>query len=210
MDIDLFLSPYAECGLLCNAELKNLPAGVIFDAETSELTIEFIEDEPFHLNIQVEEELQEQVLMAQKLYVATLEDGMIAETIDVPLLYLNDPYGGDFGGAHQMRMPARSLVAFEQFMKRCTFAQPVHRDNLDDESSGRSILRGANPKQLQFMPQLIRQHAMEMGMQGPSGPAVQAGPRPMGPRGPGGMGGGSGGNIVPTRRVVPPKKSDED
>ena len=67
MDIDLFLSPHAECGLLCNEDLSNLPAGVIFDAETNELTVEYMEDEPFHLNIPIEESLQERVLMAQKL-----------------------------------------------------------------------------------------------------------------------------------------------
>lgn len=210
MDIDLFLSPHAECGLLCNEGLSNLPAGVIFDAETNELTIEFVEDDPLHLNIPIEESLQEQILMAHKLYIAVLEDGMIAETIDVPLLYLNDPYGGDFNAHNKMRMPTRTLKAFEQFMKRCTFAQPVHRDDLNNEDTSRSILRGANPKQLEFQPQLTRQHMLEMGPQGPSGPAIQAGPRPMGPRGPGGMGGGSGGNVVPTRRAIPPKKSDED
>lgn len=208
MDIDLFLSPHGECGLLGNRALSNLPAGVIFDAETNELTIEFLEDNPFHLNIPVEDSLQDKILMAQKLYCAVLEDDLIAETLDVPLLYLNDPYGGDFNAHNRIDSPRRSLTAFEQFMKRCTFAQPVHRHNLDDEGSSRSILRGKNPKQLEFMPKLIRQHAMEMGLHGPGGPQMVAGPRPMGPRGPGGMGGGSGGNIIPTRRAVTPKKSD--
>ena len=209
MDIDLFLSPHAECGLLCNEAFNNLPAGVIFDAETLELTIEFLEDSPYHLNIPVEEESQDKLLMAQKFYVAFIEDGMISETLEVPILFLNDPYGGDFamqGG----NMPKRLLVAFEQFMKRCTFAQPVHRDDLNNEDSSRSILRGANPKHLEFAPQLIRQHRLEMTPRGPAAPTVEAGLHLLGPRGPGGMGGGSGGNLVPRRRATTQKKSDED
>lgn len=209
MDIDLFLSPHGECGLLSNQGFETLPAGVIFDAETKEITIEFLEDDPFHLNIPIEESLQDSVLMSQQLYVAFLEDGQISDSIETPILFLNDPYGGDFDNNPGVKVSRRSLVAFEQFMKRCTFAQPVHRDNLQDEDTGRSILRGANPKQLQFAPQLLRQQALEMGPQGPAGVQL-SGPRPMGPRGPGGMGGGSGGSVVPNQRIIPPKKSDDD
>lgn len=212
MDIDLFLSPHGECGLLCNSDFDDLPAGVIFDAETKELTLEFLEGNPFHLNIPIEELLQDSILMSQKLYVAFLDQGFISDSIETPVLFLNDPYGGEFDNHSSIKMSTRSVINFQEFMKRCTFAQPVHRDNLDDEDTGRSILRGINPKQLQFAPQLLRQQRLEAALDGPSGPA------PMGPRGPAGPmpmgpGGANSGASFRTRqppRRPPTKKSDDD
>lgn len=215
MNIDLFLTAQGECGLLCSSQFESLPAGVIFDAETLELTTEFVEDAPFHLNITAEEELKDRILMTKKLYVGFLENGMIADTLVVPLLYLNDPYGSDFSGG-ELSPPNRSIEAFGDFMKRCTVAQPIHRDDLGDEDSSGSVLRGMDPKQLEFVPQLIRQRMLEAAPSGPSGPSGPAGVTyeqslgmGMSPKGPGGMGGGSG----MQRRVVrqqPPKKSDDE
>ena len=213
MDIDLFLTPHGECGLLCNDVFDDLPAGVIFDAETLELTVEFIEDAPFHLNIHVEVELQEQILFAKKLYIGFLENGMIAETIEVPLLYLNDPYGEKFEGNKTLMKPSRSMVAFEQFMERSTAAQPIHREDLGDENASGSVLKGMNPKQLEFVPQLIRQRMLEIAPQGPSGPSIPApmGPMPTGPLGPGGAGTGASFRARPPKLPPkkPPKKSDD-
>lgn len=210
MDIDLFISPYGECGLLCNQEFDNLPAGVIFDAETLELTVEFLEEAPFHLNITTEEELRERILLAKKLYIGFLRDGLIAETIEVPLLYLNDPYGSDFDGQGALVKPSNSMVAFEQFMKRSTSAQPIHREDLGNEDSRGSVLCGMDPKQMEFVPQLVRQRLMEMTPQGPAaGPSGAQIPPPM-PKGPGGMsmGGGSQRRMPP--RQTPANKSDDD
>ena len=205
MDIDLFLSPYGECGLLCNEEFQELPAGMIFDAETLELTFEFINDSPFHLNITAEDILKDPILMARKLYVGFLRDGLIADTIEVPMLYLNDPYGGDFNANDKLSAPRQSMIAFEQFMKRCTTAQPIHRDDLGNEDSSGSVLNGMDPKQLEFVPQLIRQRLMEMTPQAPgmaAAPQTPTAPGFSGMRGPGGM----GGNTSAPRRQTPPRR----
>lgn len=214
MDIDLFTSGHGECGLLCDAAMPDLPAGMIFDAETMELTVEFLEFDPLHLNIPIESTLADGILMAKHCYVAYLVDGQIQDTVMTPLLFLNDPYGGEFQNTGGLSQTARSLVMFQEFMKRCNFAQAAHRDDLDNEGSSSSILRGQDPKALQLAPQLVRQQQMELGPQGPSGPSgpVQtiSAPGMGGPKMPG-MGGG-GGTIrrtIPPRKP-PPKKSEDD
>lgn len=214
MDIDLFTSGHGECGLLCNTPLPDLPAGMIFDAETMELTVEFLEFDPLHLNIPVESDLANGILMAKHCYVAYLVNGQILDTVMTPLLFLNDPYGGEFQNNEGLNQTTRSLMMFQEFMKRCNFAQAAHRGDLDNEGSSSSILQGQNPKSLQFAPQLIRQQQMEMGPSGPSGPAmVQAQTMSMpgmnGPKMPG-MGGGAGTmrRAVPPKR--PPKESDDE
>lgn len=208
MDIDLFISPYGECGLLCNSEFPELPAGMIFDAQTLELTFEFIEDSPFHLNITVEEILRDPILLAQKFYIGFLQDGLIADTIEVPLLYLNDPYGNDFNNLQKLKPPKHSMVAFEQFMKRSTSAQPIHRDDLGNEDSNGSVLKGMDPKHLEFVPQLIRQRLMELS---PSAPVQQLGLSApsigLAPKGPGGV---SIGGHTQRRIVRSPKKTDDE
>ncbi|HPF78718.1 MAG TPA: hypothetical protein PLF01_05420 [Alphaproteobacteria bacterium] len=212
MDIDLFLSPHGECGLLCNKEFDTPPAGTIFDAETMEMTMEFAQDEPFHLNITVEEELRDRILLARKLYVGFLRDGLIADTIEIPLLYLNDPYGSDFSSQGKLGKPSRSTVAFEQFMKRSTSAQPIHRDDLGDENSNGSVLKGMDPKHLEFVPQLIRQRLLELGPKGPSGPVGPAAPEPSmpSPMGPGGIRSGSGMHRRKMPPAAPPQEESDD
>lgn len=216
MNIDLFTSGHGECGLLCTMELPDLPAGVIFDAETMELTVEFLEFDPLHLNIPIEESLANGILMAKHIYIAYLIDEHIQDSVMAPLLFLNDPYGGEFKGTGGLAQTVRSLVMFQEFMKRCNFAQAAHRENLENEGSSGSILHGQNPKALQLAPQLIRQQQMELGPQGPSGPRGPSGPIQTisapgmgGPKMPG-MGGGGG----TVRRAVqpkrPPKKSEGD
>lgn len=215
MNIDLFLSPHNECGLLCSKEFKNLPAGTIFDAETMELTFEFIEDAPFHLNITVEEDLKDKILLARKLYIGFLRDGLVADTIEVPMLYLNDPYGSDFNNQGKLGRPLSSMIGFEQFMKRCISAQPIHREDLGDENSNGSVLNGMDPKQLEFVPQLIRQRLLENAPAGPSGPSGPSGPAVgFTPSQPGFAPKGPGGITMPThtpqRRMPLTKKEDDN
>lgn len=211
MNIDLFTSASNECGLLCTAELEDLPAGVIFDAETMELTIEFLEFDPLHLNIPIEESLANGILMAKHIYISYLVDGHISDTVMTPLMYLNDPYGGEFQQTGGLSQTTRSLMMFQEFMKRSNFAQAAHRDDLDNEGGIGSILQGRNPKALEFAPQLVRQQQLEIGPKGPSGPDLgMAPPMPSGltPMGPGGSRSGTTRRMPPRR--PPPKKSDED
>lgn len=208
MNIDLFISPYNECGLLCSEEFKNLPAGTIFDAETMEITFEFIEDAPFHLNITVEEDLKDNMLLSRKLYIGFLRDGLVADTIEVPLLYLNDPYGSDFNNQGKLSQALSSMVGFEQFMKRCTAAQPIHRDDLGDEDSNGSVLKGMDPKQLEYIPQLIRERLLANAPSGPA-PVGLSPPQPSGltPMGPGGV---RSATARPQRPIIRKTDQDED
>ena len=193
--------------MLCSEGFDTLPAGAIFDAETMEVTIEFPQDSPFHMNITVEDQLRDRILLVRKLYMGFLENGLIADTLEVPLLDLNDPYGTQFGGPSGP--PRRAMVQFEVFMRECNAAQPLHREDLGDENASGSVLKGMDPKHLQFVPQLIRQRMMDMGgpameAAGPSSPIITV-PHPKGP----GMGGGAG----TTRRMPPrrqPPRDDEE
>lgn len=161
MNIDLFLTPHNEAGLVCAGVLDQPMAGIILDAQTSEFTLEFANGETFHLNIPMEESYREKLLFSHRMFVGFLEDKMLSDSYEVPLLYLNDPYGSNFGQATPLSKAKRSIPAFEQFMKRCSFAQALHRDNLGDESTSRSVLQGVNPQKLDYTPSLARQRQME-------------------------------------------------
>ncbi len=157
MNIDLFHTSQSEAGLVCNGSFKCSVAGVILDAQTLALTLELGDGETFHFNIPVAETHREKLLFSHRMYIGYLEDRLLVDAFEVPLLYLNDPYGSEFGQSTPLAKPKRSVVAFEQFMKRCNFAQAVHRDNLGDEGNARSVLHGADPKSLHLAPALLRQ-----------------------------------------------------
>lgn len=164
MNIDLFHTGHNEAGLICNGAFRVPVVGVILDAQTQELTLEFEDGETFHLNIPIEIPNIDKLLFAHRMYVGFLEQGLLTDSFEVPLLYLNDPYGSHFGQASPLAKSKRSVIAFEQFMKRCNFAQALHRDNLGDEDSARSILRGIDPHALQYSPALMRQMQMAPAM----------------------------------------------
>lgn len=198
MNIDLFLTPHGEAGLLCDHTFKNTVVGIILDAQTRDITLEFADGgEPFHLNIPVDITHHEKLLFAHRMHVAFLENGLLAGSVEVPLLYLNDPYGSDFGQGSPLSKPKKSLTAFEEFMKRCAFAQSLHRDNLGDEDSARSVLRGMDPYHMTYTPSLMRERQLVSvpvagNTQGPQGPAL----------------GGTGARVAPTRRTSQEDKSE--
>ncbi|MBN8521560.1 MAG: hypothetical protein J0L77_06675 [Alphaproteobacteria bacterium] len=198
MNIDLFLTPYGESGLLCDSPLGRGVAGIILDAQTLDITLEFSSGDTLHLNIPIEEEHRDMLLFSHRMFVSSLSDGRVAETAEVPLMYLNDPYGGSFGGGSPiLKKPRLSLVGFEQFMKRAVAAQPIHREDLGDEQSSACVLRGMNPAALQYVPQLVRQRLLEVAPKIPVTPAMM----PV-MNGPGGMGAGSGTSFA---RPIRPK-----
>ncbi len=160
MNIDLFHTGHNEAGLVCDGSFPIPVIGIILDAQTHELTLEFDGGDTFHLNIPIELGHKEKMLFAHRMYVGYLVNGLLTDAFEVPLLYLNDPYGGEFGQTSPLAAPKRAPVAFEQFMKRCHFAQGLHRDNLGDEDTARSVLRGIDPHALQYAPALLRQLQM--------------------------------------------------
>lgn len=162
MNIDLFMTGQSEAALVCAGTFKTPVAGVILDAQTSDVTLEFGEGQTTHLNIPMEEAYKEKLLFAHRVFIGTLEGGFLMDSIEVPLLYLNDPYGSQFGDKSPLAKPMRSVVAFEAFMKRCKFAQALHRDNLGDENTARSVLMGVDPHNLKHAPTLQRQIQMNV------------------------------------------------
>ncbi len=210
MNIDLFVTDHGEAGLIIDRPSDQLPSGVILDAETNFMTLEFAQTaETIHLNIPIEDAHKEKLLFSSRIQVAFLDDGLVANHMDISLLYLNDPYGGNFGDLAHTGRPQRSILRFEQFMKRCTFAQAVNREDFGDESSVGSVLHGVSPKSLQYTPQLSREMAMD------AGPRIQQQlsqglVHSPGPRGPGGI---PGSTTRPQQRVIrkqPPKDTEED
>jgi len=197
VNIDLFLTGHNEAGLVCNAAFKAQPIGVILDAQTQELTVEFDSGDTMHLNVPMEISYREKLLFAHRMYMGYLEGGLLTDSFELPLMYLNDPYGSDFGQTVGITKPKRAVVAFEQFMKRCNFAQALHRENLGDEDSARSVLRGIDPHALKFSPALQRQ------IQLAAVPQVQGAPQMAGL-------GSAGAGAAAQTRDKKSKKSDED
>jgi hypothetical protein len=193
VNIDLFLTGQSEASLVCGGVFKTPLVGVILDAQTHEVTLEFGDETTEHLNIPMEEQHKEKLLFAHRLFVGYLEDGFLMDSIEVPLLYLNDPYGSQFGDKSPLSKPVRSVLAFEQFMKRCKFAQALHRDNLGDEDSAKSVLMGTDPHALKYSPTLQRQLQMN------AAPKTRAAPQTPS------LGGGS----VATTQTKPATKKDD-
>ncbi|MEM6780545.1 MAG: hypothetical protein AAF569_01635 [Pseudomonadota bacterium] len=207
MNIDLFVTDHGEAGLIIDRAVKELPSGAILDAETNFMTLEFAQStQTMHLNIPVEDDHKEKLLFSPHLHVAMMDDGMIADHRNIVLLYLNDPYGGEFGDMAHTGRPQRSLLRLEQFMKRCTFAQAVNRVDVGDEGTVGSVLQGVSPKSLQFAPQLAREVAMDATPRIQQQLGISHAP---GPKGPGGVG-GSTTRSIPQRPVQPPRRSDDD
>jgi len=216
MDIDLFLTKDKRCGLLCTGQFTNLPTGVIFDAQTLELTIEFLDDAPFHLNIPVDFDSRDMLLFSDSVFFAFMQGGQILDTVQTPLMYLNDPYSNELTAKSALDAPIRTIQGFDSFIKNCKFAQPVHRIDEGNEDTNIPITSGQDLNALEYAPQLQRQRQLENGPKGPSvtAPGLQAVPQApaqgmnFGPSGPGG---------VPmaqpaTRRApptTPPKDPDE-
>src|SRR5688572_23713758 len=57
-----------------------------------------------------------------------------------------------------------SVTGVQNWLKGAKYAQSVHRDNLADESSGRSVLFGLSKATLQAAPQLAQQIVQEQAL----------------------------------------------
>lgn len=201
MNIDLFMTPHNEAGLVCDRMFAGRQVvGIILDAQTQDVTLEFADmGETFHLNIPIAEAHREKLLFSGSLFIGFLEGGLLAGAYEVPLLYLNDPYGSDFGQTSRLTQAKPAVIGFEQFMKRCTFAQALHRENLGDEDMARSVLRGADPRRLDYTPALMRQRQLA------ATPAAAPASAPQMP----GMG-GTGATTRQTRTGAAKRKDKED
>ena len=203
MNIDLLVSNQNVAGLISDESFKGSLAGVMFDAETGVMMLEFADADSIELNIPVELEIARVLADRVDIHLGILDRGAFAETRQLPLILQNDPFGGGNAGYFAVK-PRQSVMDFENFMKRAISGQPVHRDDLGDEAAAESVMAGFNPAVLQFAPHLARQRTMEAApkMQ-PSGPGPSMG---MG----GGGGGGGGSNPSYTPRTGTKRGDDGD
>lgn len=184
MDIDLLIGKDGQSGLLCNKPLKGEPVGVIFDALLREITIEFAHGaDPLILNITVEERFVKKLLTDHSLFFGCVQDGEYIDALEIPLVYLNDPYGSVYGARPAIKT-RRNANGFERFLHNSSFAQPIHRDDLGDESTLSGVVGGEDVRAIKFSPALARQREMEhMPHYAPAAPAMNLGlgggmPRP--------------------------------
>ena len=194
MNIDLLMTVHNQPGLVCDAPLDGSVAGIIFDAATTQLTLELTSLETLETNIPIEDKFAQTLFYTDTLQFGLIYDGQVQDSRQVPLMVVNDPhFAHDYS-----RAPAQasnSVLQFEHFMKTAVTGQPVHRDDLGDENALDGVMGGLSGAMVEFAPHLSRQKTMEA--------APKAAPRMAGP-GPSGMGGGGGGGYVP------PKRTDDD
>lgn len=200
MNIDLLLTRNGEAGIVSDKAFKEPVAGVMFDAQSGLLSLEFAEAEALDLNIPVAENTGAILMRILDIHVGVIVGDMISDSRQVPLVLLNDPFGGSNAGRFPVK-PRNSVLAFESFMKRCTDAQPVHRSDLGDETRASSVLGSTNAAIVQFAPHLARQKSLE------ATPNLAHTPQAPGLN----MGGGGGGRAAPRApRPSSPTRDDED
>ncbi|MCM2343836.1 MAG: hypothetical protein NDJ24_04690 [Alphaproteobacteria bacterium] len=201
MNIDLLLTTQGDAGLVCDTAAGSPVAGVMFDSDTGQLTLEYADLDPLDLNIPVDDSYIETLYYATSIQVGTIVDGEIRENRQVPILLTNDPQANS--DRARFAKPRASALAFESFLKACVKGQPIHRADLSDESSSGSVMGGMSPSILKFAPHLARQKAFEAAPHlAPKGPA----PPGLGPGG----GRSGGGHVSPMRGRPPPAHRNND
>ena len=160
MNIDLLVTQKGEAGLLCSRNLISKAMAAILDTSDGSLSIEFAEMEPMDMNIPIEEEYFDLLDATPFLHVGSVKDGKIGQAYQVPLMILNDPYRMQL--LQSTRPPEKPLAAFHYFVKSCVLGQPVHRDDMGDEDTSGCILGDTAPSSLEFAPQLVKRHGLEM------------------------------------------------
>lgn len=176
------MTAQGDAGLVCDEGFESPVAGVLFDAETRQITLEYVNLDTEELNIPVEDKAAEILLWATSVQVGVIAGGQIQDNRQVPLMLLNDPDG--MPGRDLPVKPTASVSAFELFLQACVTGQPLHRADLGNEDEAGSVMGGINRAVLQFAPHLARQRALEashnLNMGGPAAPGMN-------------MGGGGGG-----------------
>jgi len=118
MNIDLFLSKSGQCGLMCQGSFIEPPAGIIFDAEVMEMTAEFVNQDPLHFNITVDQSMINTLLDSKSIYLGVIFDGVVNETLNTPLFILNDPYAKGKTNMDKSAQTLRHVKSFDSFIKQ--------------------------------------------------------------------------------------------
>ncbi len=173
MDIDLLFTPEGESGLISGGNLVQKVAGVIFSLEMGTLSLEFVDMDYIDLNIPVEKDFHDALDFSHLIHIGAYSKDHIAQAYQVPFMIADDPYRVENAGAAAAGNP---LLAFEAFIKRCKFGQPVHREDLGDEDKMGCILGDAVPSSLEFAPHLARRRNFEAAPKlAPSAPGMGLG-----------------------------------
>lgn len=203
MNIDLLLANNGEAGLVCDRAAGSPVAGIMFDSDTGLLSIEYTELDPLDLNIPVDDSYVELLYYATSIHIGTIVNGEIRENRQVPVLLLNDPAANN--DRARFAKPRSSVIAFERFLKACVKGQPIHREDLADESASGSVMGGMSAALMKFAPNLVRQRTMEiaptLAPKGPNAPGLHLG---------GGGGRGTTGQVNPLRGRKPPTHRDDE
>ena len=163
------------------------------------LTLEFADMDALALNIPVEIDHSAYLADSAYIHVGVLERGKITASYQVPLVLIDDPFGGGQDGRFASG-PGRSILAFERFMQKAQSGQPIHRDDLGNEELSHSILGGMSAAVLQLAPQLVRQRTLEAAPQ-----VVPQGPTPPGL----GPGASRGRSVMPPPHPRKSTRSDD-
>lgn len=160
MNIDLLVTKKGEAGLLCSRNLISKAQAVVLDSGNGILSIEFAQMDSMDMNIPIEEEYFDLFDNTPFLHIGSVKDGKIGQAYQVPLMILNDPYRMHL--LQSSRPPEKPLLAFQYFVKDCTLGQPIHRDDMGDETTNGCILGDTLPSSLEFAPQLAKRHGFEI------------------------------------------------
>lgn len=161
MQIDLLATQRGELGLVSNHGFDSDVSGIIFDVAERSLTLEFgAAMDSLTLNVPVGEEFVDTLKSAGSLFVCVVERGRMASARQVPLMKVSvneDDFVPMTGRGH-------GILHVQTWISQAKFAQPVHRDNLGDESSSGGVLQGVSRATLQVAPQLAQQLANEQAL----------------------------------------------
>lgn len=160
MNIDLLVTQNGEAGLLCSENLVKKALGAVLDTQSGVLSLEYVDMDTMDLNIPIEEDFFSLLDAAPFLHVGSVKDGKIGQAYQIPLMIPDDPYRAQM--LQHVQIPDKPLAAFHYFVKNCVLGQPAHRDDMGDEDTSGCILGDAVPSSLEFAPQLMRRHGLEL------------------------------------------------
>lgn len=185
------MTRHGEAGLVGDRMLPEPVQAVVLDVPAAELVLKFHRTADLRLNIPVDHALLGRLVLQPEMHIGIIRDGEIVSVEQCPLHLLNNPIAT--GGT-----PARARIspsAFEAFMKRCVTGQPVHRDDIKNETSVGGVLQGVSPAVLKFAENIQQQRELEFARL--YNPAIVHAPTP-------GPGGTTSGGANPRPPASPP------
>jgi hypothetical protein len=193
MNIDLFFTGKGEPGLICDRPFDDQVIAVFFDPDERHLSAEMDGHHSLLMNIPVQDELLESLRYCDTIGIGVVTGDVITQSLQVPLIAIEDDF------MQSLALPkfrGSSVASLESFIRNCQTGQPVHRDDLGDETALDTIMKAGTMSSPQFSPQLAHQRRLEAAPRAPAPGNVPS-------FGPGG-GGGAGGGGSPVYRKTPP------